>query len=273
MGTGVAYQGVTAGLLTVLFTDIVGSTEFTVRRGDEDARATRDLHDQLVRRQLVAHGGREVQTTGDGFLVTFSSVRKAIACACAIQRAQLDHNGRYPDGALSLRVGLNAGEISRRDDGLFGSAVNLAARITAQAGPGEILISEVVKQLAGTIANVEFRDRGRFHLRGFPDRWRLYEPCWSPQVATPALPERMAEDDLDPAARRLGDQGKGAGNPGNLPTRLSSLAGREREVSELRRLTGEARLLTIVGAGGPTCSGTARGWTGRATQRRRRRRC
>jgi class 3 adenylate cyclase len=164
-----------ARLLTVLFTDIVGSTELAARRGDSNARAIRALHDQLVRQQLAAHGGREVQTTGDGFLVTFGSVGQAVLCACAIQRAQLEHNKRHPDEALSLRLGLHVGEVSPRDDGLFGSAVNLAARVTAKAGPNEALVSEVVKQLAGTIPGVEFRDRGRFRLRGFPERWRLYQ--------------------------------------------------------------------------------------------------
>jgi class 3 adenylate cyclase len=200
MGDGVAKDGGTPSLMTVLFTDIVGSTEVTARRGDEDASAIRNIHDQLLRKQLTAHGGREVQTTGDGFLVTFSSVRKAIACACAIQRAQLEHNDRHPEQAVSLRVGLNAGEVSSRDDGLFGSAVNLAARVTAKAGPGEILVSEVVKQLAGKITGVDFRDRGRFRLRGFPDRWRLYQLVWSPDLA--AAPPMLSAPQRTPWPRR-----------------------------------------------------------------------
>jgi class 3 adenylate cyclase len=183
-----AAVGMAAGLSTVLFTDIVGSTELAITRGDESAHAIRRLHDRLVRRQLAIHGGREVQTTGDGFLVTFSSVRNAIACACAIQRAQMEHNHRCPDQALRLRLGLNAGEVSPRDDGLFGSAVNLAARVTAKAGPGEILVTEVVKQLAGTIAEVEFRDRGRCRLRGFPERLRLYQ-----LVARPVVPKLLCD--------------------------------------------------------------------------------
>ena len=185
------------GLLVVLFTDIVGSTELTARRGDKDARAIRNKHDQLVRKQLTAHGGREVQTTGDGFLVTFSSVRRAISCACAIQSAQLKHNQRRPDQALTLRLGLNAGEVSSRDDGLFGSAVNVAARVTAKACPGEILVTDVVKLLAGIMPEVEFRDRGRCRLKGFPSRWRLHELAWSPDVTINLAAEETANSHVE----------------------------------------------------------------------------
>jgi class 3 adenylate cyclase len=192
-------EGATEGLLTVLFTDIVGSTELTARRGDDEARATRDLHDRLVREQLAIYGGREVQTTGDGFLVTFNSVRKAIACACAIQGAQLVHNQRFPDRALSVRLGLHTGEVSRRDDGLFGSAVNLAARVMSKAGPGDVLVSDVAKRMAGKVVDVEFRDRGRFQLRGFPARHRLYEVVSSS--------ERALHTDVQPLQTpRPGDQ-------------------------------------------------------------------
>jgi predicted ATPase/class 3 adenylate cyclase len=228
------------GLLTVLFTDLVGSTELAVSRGDDSARSIRRQHDQLVRKQLAAHGGREVQTTGDGFLVTFSSVRKAIDCACAIQRAQLEHNRRHADQAVSLRVGLNAGEVSPRDDGLFGSAVNLAARVMAKAGPGEILVSEVVKQLAGTIAGVEFQDRGRFRLRGFPERWRLYELSGSPEVphASPTE-QRWAQTD-----------GDGIRESGQLPAPRSSFVGRADEVIQVAQLVASHRLVTLTGSGG-----------------------
>jgi predicted ATPase/class 3 adenylate cyclase len=229
-----------AGLLTVLFTDIVGSTELAVRRGDESAGAIRRQHDQLVRRQLSLHSGREVQTTGDGFLVTFNSVRKAIECACAIQLAQREHNQRYPDQALSLRLGLNAGEVSARDDGLFGSAVNLAARVVAKAAPGQILVSEVVKQLAGTIAGVEFHDRGRFRLRGFPERWRLYELGGSPELAS-------ASSRGQPGGGQISE---GARESGQLPAPRSSFVGRGDEVIQVAELVSSHRLVTLTGSGG-----------------------
>jgi class 3 adenylate cyclase len=87
-------------------------------------------------------------------------------------------------------VGLNSGEVTSRDDDVFGAAVNAAARITAKAGPGETLVAEVVKQLAGTIPDLTFRDRGRFRLKGFPDRWRLFEVVWQQEqaVASPVAP-------------------------------------------------------------------------------------
>lgn len=191
----------TTGLLAVLFTDIVGSTELTALRGDEDARAIRTQHDKLVRKQLTAHRGREVQTTGDGFLVTFSSVRSAVSCACGIQLAQAKHNQRHPDQALSLRLGLNAGEVSFRDDGLFGSAVNLAARVMAKAGPGEILVTEVVKLLVGIMPEVEFRDRGRFRLRGLPSRWRLFELAWSSDITTNPAADGTTNGHVEQRAR------------------------------------------------------------------------
>jgi pimeloyl-ACP methyl ester carboxylesterase/class 3 adenylate cyclase/DNA-binding CsgD family transcriptional regulator len=170
--------GEAARLLIVLFTDIVGSTELVATYGDESARQVRKMHDQLVRRQLAAYEGSEIQTTGDGFLVTFSSVRNAILCACDIQRSQLEHNRAHPDQAVTVRIGLHAGEISRRDDGLFGSAVNLAARVTGEAGPGEVLATGVIKQMVGKVADLEFRERGHFLLKGFSEPWRLYEVIW-----------------------------------------------------------------------------------------------
>jgi predicted ATPase/class 3 adenylate cyclase len=231
------------GLLTVLFTDIVGSTEFTASRGDESARAIRAEHDRLVREQVVRHGGSEIQTTGDGFLITFGSVRRAIACACAIQDAQQQHNRRYPDRALRVRVGLHAGEVSLRDDGLFGSAVNLAARVMARAGPDQIFVSDVVKQMAGKLPDVEFRDRGRVRLKGFPDRWRLHQLLSTgtdagggeaPGERTPR-PKRTARRASDGQA---------------LPSPRSSFLGREDEVPELAQLLASNRLLTLTGPGG-----------------------
>jgi predicted ATPase/class 3 adenylate cyclase len=237
-------SGAEGRLLTVLFTDIVGSTELTARLGDRSARTVRTLHDRLVRKQLVAHGGHEVQTTGDGFLVTFRSVERAVACACAIQRAQSEHNRRQPEHALRVRVGLNAGEVSTRDDGLFGSAVNLAARVTAKAAPGEILVSEIVRQLGGQTGEVEFRDRGRFRLKGFPNRWRLYEVRWSEAVTASPAPARSAADDHTQHAN-----GSRA-HSDDLPVTPSSFVGREVEVAEVVRLAMSKRLVTLVGPGG-----------------------
>jgi predicted ATPase/class 3 adenylate cyclase len=248
MGEAVFGGGGAPSLLIVLFTDIVGSTELTARLGDEQARSIRDAHDAIVREQLHAHGGREVQTTGDGFLVTFRSVRDAIACASAIQRAQAEHNRRHPNQALSFRAGLNAGEVSPRDDGLFGSAVNMASRVMARAGPGQILVSEVVRRLAGGLSGVEFQDRGRVRLKGFPDRWRLYEVIWG-EAARPAgslTADRSRDQPQTAPRRRLATRPPGT----NLPGELTPLVGRGEQLVRLRSLLTRDRLVSLVGPGG-----------------------
>ena len=112
-----------SGIATVMFTDLEASTDTTTRLGDDAAAALFAGHDRIVREQLAAHGGRNVRSTGDGFLVLFDSARSAVACALAIQRQLAEH-----DTGVRVRIGLNAGEVQEGDDGaLFGAAINLAA--------------------------------------------------------------------------------------------------------------------------------------------------
>ena len=125
---------------------------------------------------LKSHGGSEVKTMGDGFMASFSSATKALECAIAMQRAFAEHNESAQE-PIMVRIGLNAGEPIAEDDDLFGTAVNEAARITATANGGEILVSDVVRQLAKG-KDFLFADRGETNLKGFDESVRLYEVRW-----------------------------------------------------------------------------------------------
>jgi class 3 adenylate cyclase len=161
---------------TVLFTDVEGSTALTQRLGDARARALLRQHERIVREALKAHGGSEVKTTGDGFMTSFSSATKALESAIAMQRAFAEHNESAAEPIL-VRVGLNAGEPIAEDEDLYGTAVNLAARIAGKAKGGEILASDVVRQLVAG-KDFLFSDRGEVRLRGFDEPVRLYEVRW-----------------------------------------------------------------------------------------------
>jgi class 3 adenylate cyclase/predicted esterase len=171
-----------SGVHTILFTDVEGSTALTERLGDAGAREVLREHERIVREALAAHGGAEVKTMGDGFMATFASASRALECAIQIQRGFAERNASA-ETAINVRVGLNAGEpISEADAqgraDLFGTAVNMAARIAGQAVAGEVLAADVVRQLVAG-KGFEFVDRGETSLRGFEDPVRLYEVRWS----------------------------------------------------------------------------------------------
>ena len=153
-------------LATVLFTDIVDSTRRAAELGDRRWHHLLDDHQEVVRRHLARFGGREVKTTGDGFLAAFDGPAKAIRAADAI-RAELRELG------LELRVGLHTGECELLGEDIGGIAVHIAARVLAQAGAGEILCSRTVKDLVAG-AGFAFTDRGTHRLKGVPDQWQLY---------------------------------------------------------------------------------------------------
>jgi class 3 adenylate cyclase len=155
-------------LATVLFTDIVGSTDRAASIGDRRWKALLDAHDDLAREQIARWEGRFIESTGDGVLATFDRPGRAIRAAAAIQESV---------GALGIHIrgGLHAGEIELREGGrrVGGLAVHLAARVTALAAPGEILVSSTVKDLV-TGSGIEFGDRGPHTLKGIPGRWHLF---------------------------------------------------------------------------------------------------
>ena len=153
-------------LATVLFTDIVSSTEHAVRLGDRRWRDLQERHHVLVRRELVRHRGREVDTAGDGFLATFDGPARAVRCAVAIGE------GVRALG-LEVRAGLHTGECELRGDRVSGIAVHTGARVMAQAGAGEVLVSSTVKDLVAG-SGLRFEDRGVHAFKGVPGEWRLY---------------------------------------------------------------------------------------------------
>ena len=153
-------------LATVLFTDIVGSTEHAVRLGDRRWRDLQERHHALVRRELARHRGKEIDTAGDGFLATFDGPARAIRCAKAIS-AEVRELG------LEVRAGLHTGGCELRGERVSGIAVHTGARVAAQAGPGEILVSSTVKDLVAG-SGLQFEDRGVHALKGVPGEWRLY---------------------------------------------------------------------------------------------------
>ena len=153
-------------LATVLFTDIVSSTERAAELGDRRWRALLGEHDAIVRRQLERYRGREVKSTGDGFLATFDGPARGIQCARAICEA-VDSLG------IQVRAGLHTGECEVIGDDVAGMAVHIGARVGAEAGPGEVLVSGTVKDLV-VGSGLDFADRGARELKGVPGEWRLY---------------------------------------------------------------------------------------------------
>jgi len=166
-----------SGLVTVLFTDIEGSTTITQRLGDAEAQEVLRTHNTIVRDALKAHGGSEIKHTGDGIMASFVSVSGALGCAIAIQRAVAALVREDPEMPLRVRIGLNAGEPVVEDEDLFGTAVQLAARICAHAEPGQIVVPTVVRELAAGKGFL-LADLGEVALRGFEDPVRLYELRW-----------------------------------------------------------------------------------------------
>jgi class 3 adenylate cyclase len=153
-------------LSTVLFSDIVGSTERAAAVGDRRSRDVRDRHDAVVAREIDAHRGRLIKSTGDGAFATFDGPARAISCGCDIR------DGLRPLG-IDVRVGLHTGEVELRGADVGGIAVHIGARVAATAGAGEVLVSPTVTDLVAG-SGTEFKDRGEHYLKGVPGSWRLF---------------------------------------------------------------------------------------------------
>jgi class 3 adenylate cyclase len=153
-------------LATVLFTDIVGSTQRSAELGDAGWKELLKRHHEHVRRQLAANRGVERDTAGDGFFATFDGPARAVRCALAIGYA-------LRDLGLEIRAGVHTGEVELTDDGVQGIAVHIGARVAAIAGPSEVFVSSTVKDLVAG-SGLVFEDAGEHELKGVPDRWHLY---------------------------------------------------------------------------------------------------
>jgi class 3 adenylate cyclase/tetratricopeptide (TPR) repeat protein len=218
-----------AKVLTIMMTDIVGSTALRRTHGDRDADDMLGLQATIVRDNVAAFGGQMRKSLGDGFLISFPSTVPAVRAAAAIQRALEERSSADPQHAVEVRIGIHTGEVTEHDGDLLGQAVHVAARVVAEAVGGQILTTDEVRKLAQPQLDWSFLDSGVFWLRGFPDRWRLYEVSWN---------------DTSAFAR-----------PSAVPTPLTPFVGRDAERANLRRLVADAlaghgRLALVAGEPG-----------------------
>ena len=172
-----ATKAAPSGLVTILFTDMEGSTALTQRLGDAKAQDVLRQHNGIIREGLRSHDGSEIKHTGDGIMASFPAASKALECAVVIQKEFAANARRAPEPAIRVRIGVNAGEPVAEDEDLFGTAVQMAARVCAHAEPGQIVAANVVRELAAGKGFL-FSDLGEIALRGFEDPVRLYEVRW-----------------------------------------------------------------------------------------------
>lgn len=179
--------------VTVLFTDLVGSTELASRLGHDAYETVRREHFGALRRAVAAHHGSEVKTTGDGLMLSFGSAADGVSCAVALQQAA-DAQARRNHGQPQIRVGVSAGEVTRDEQDLFGAPVVEAARLAAAAASGQILVSDIVRTLARDRGHT-FTALGALSLKGLPEPVAAHQVGWEPLVETPParvpLPPRL----------------------------------------------------------------------------------
>jgi class 3 adenylate cyclase len=161
------------GIRTILFTDIVDSTSTTQRLGDDAGMELLQVHDTIVREALAANAGREVKHTGDGIMACFFSAASGVRCATRAQAELARHNAEHPELPVKIRIGAAAGEPVERHRDLFGSTVQLAARLCAHAQPDQILVSNVVAELCQG-KSIPFDDLGEVSLKGFDRPVRVH---------------------------------------------------------------------------------------------------
>jgi ATP/maltotriose-dependent transcriptional regulator MalT/class 3 adenylate cyclase len=188
--------------LTFMFTDVVGSTRLHLMHGDEAAQQALQAHERTIRERVIAREGEEVKTLGDGFLLAFRSPRQALQCGLEIQEelADLRRSERLP---LSVKIGIHAGEAVERDGDVFGQAVSATARIAERAEGDQIVVSQVVKQLAGSVPGIRYTPLGEAQLRGFEESWHLFSVEADEADTKPTLiPRSHLDQHLEQALRR-----------------------------------------------------------------------
>jgi class 3 adenylate cyclase/pimeloyl-ACP methyl ester carboxylesterase len=233
-----------AGTLTVLFTDLVDSTELMQRLGDEAAERLRRSHFRALRDAVATRGGLEVKTLGDGLMVVFTSAVDALACAVAMQQAVHAHNQRGVDPRLDVRVGLDVGEPIPHEGDYFGTPVVVAKRLCDRARGGQIVVSELVWRLAGSRGDHTFRDLGPIRLKGIVQPVTAYEVVWEPATGPPAQqapPYEAPPESLLPPLLAAGE--------------ATTFVGRSHELEALRRCwvracEGRRQLVLLVGEPG-----------------------
>ena len=178
--------GQTEGTVTIMFTDVEGSTNLLSTRGFTESHEIMKAYEQIIDEKVGEHAGRRIKNLGDGYMVSFGSSRHGVECALDIQREIADYSKLNPQRKIKIRIGINTGEVVEEAGDIFGAAVNVAARVAGKAKGGEILVSDVVRQLVGPVAEIKFDYRGHYKLKGFPDRWRLHEvtPGEAPSTTT-----------------------------------------------------------------------------------------
>jgi class 3 adenylate cyclase/tetratricopeptide (TPR) repeat protein len=167
--------GQTEGTVTIMFTDVEGSTRLLSTRGFTESHEIMRAYETIIDEKVAEHAGRRIKGLGDGFMISFGSVRHGVECALDIQRSIAEYSKQNPERKVKVRIGLNTGEVVEEAGDIFGAAVNVAARVASKARGGEILVSDVVRQLVGPVSEMTFDYRGRYKLKGFPDRWRLHQ--------------------------------------------------------------------------------------------------
>src|SRR5207245_3492012 len=186
--------------VTILFSDIRGFTEYTEQYGDEIAFQVLQEHNEIVRRHIGAFSGKVVKTQGDSFMVAFTTARGAVLCGAAIQREVAEKTQAESGTRIAVGIGINTGEPIYEGGDFFGSTVNLAARVCATAGPGQIFVSETTRHVAGRLDGVEYIDRGLHELKGFQDQQRLFEVAW--KAVPPGVPDEAEISAVEGAVQR-----------------------------------------------------------------------
>ncbi len=238
---------VSGGTVTLLFTDLVGSTELLDELGDEQADELHRSHFRLLRDAVAASGGREVKSLGDGLMVVFSSATSALACSVAMQQAVHRHNNLRPPGGpeLHVRIGVHAGEPIRDEQDFFGTPVVIARRLCENAEGGQILSSEVVRGLVGSRGGHTFRNLGALRLKGFAKPLPASLVVWEPAPEPPEVQESLEQETASrvPLPPLLA----GAG--------LTAFVGRARQMEMLERVwvrvrDGERQFVVLTGEPG-----------------------
>ena len=166
------------GTVTIVFSDIEGYTPMIDRLGDVRGHEVLRIHNAIVRQQIAAHQGFEVKSEGDGFMIAFSSARRALNCAIAAQRAFAAHNQQHAEEPIRVRIGLHTGEAIVEAEDFFGKTINLASRIAAQARGGEILVSSLLKQLTESAGDIDFDEGREVELKGLSGAFRVHGVAW-----------------------------------------------------------------------------------------------